>query len=147
MLSDGENYFWCAGQNDQQAFSALSGILSPCQTIFLVANWQITVVILVFYVFYFYILCVLNPAGQNVRQGLRSLPYISRSLPDMSGNFAAGFLVGNVKIGWKAWQHGGRGCGGWPRPPSGSKGRALGGGLGGGAPGSSGIFKVYHHWT
>ncbi len=30
------------------------------------------------------ILCVLNPAGQNVRQGLTSLPDISRTLPDMS---------------------------------------------------------------
>ena len=33
------------------------------------------------------ILCVLNPAGQNVRQSLSSLPDISRSLPDMSGIF------------------------------------------------------------
>ncbi len=33
------------------------------------------------------ILCVLSPAGQNVRQGLGSLPDISRSLPDMSGIF------------------------------------------------------------
>ncbi len=31
------------------------------------------------------ILCVLNSAGQNVRQGLSSLPDISISLPDMSG--------------------------------------------------------------
>ncbi len=31
------------------------------------------------------ILCGLNTAGQNVRQGLSSLPDISRSLPDMSG--------------------------------------------------------------
>ncbi len=33
------------------------------------------------------IVCVLNPAGQNVQQGLSSLPDISRSLPDMSGIF------------------------------------------------------------
>ncbi len=33
------------------------------------------------------ILCVLNPVGQNVRQGMSSLLDISRSLPDMSGIF------------------------------------------------------------
>ncbi len=33
------------------------------------------------------ILCVLYPAGQNVRQDLSSLPDISKSLPDMSSIF------------------------------------------------------------
>ncbi len=41
---------------------------SPCQTFFAVNNRQI-----------------LNPAGQNVRQGESPLPDISRTLPDMSG--------------------------------------------------------------
>ncbi len=37
--SDRENYFWRAGQNVLQAFSALPDILSPCQTFFPVDGW------------------------------------------------------------------------------------------------------------
>ncbi len=46
--SDRENYFRHAGQNFQQAFSALLDILNHCQTFFPVDDWQISVVILVF---------------------------------------------------------------------------------------------------
>ncbi len=74
-------------QNVRQAISALSVILSPCQTFFQVDDWQISVAILVFIVGYSLSLWLLNAAGQNVRQGLSSLPDISRSLPDMSGIF------------------------------------------------------------
>ena len=49
-ISDRENYFWCAGQNVQQAFSALPDILSPCQRFFPVDDWHISVAILVFLV-------------------------------------------------------------------------------------------------
>ena len=80
--SDRKNYFWHAIQNVRQALSALPDILSPCQTLFPVNDWQISMVIVVFLVAH---LCVLNPAGQNVRLGLSSLPDITRSLPDMSG--------------------------------------------------------------
>ncbi len=80
--SDRENYVWRAGQYVRQAFNVLPDILSLCQTFFPVDNWQISVVILVFLS---EILFCLNPAGQNVRQGMSSLPDISISLPDMSG--------------------------------------------------------------
>ena len=82
--SDRENYFWHAGQYVRQAFSALPDILDPCQTFsqLMTGNYQ--------WSFLFSlsdILHGLNPAGQNVRQCLSSLPVISRSLPDMSGIF------------------------------------------------------------
>ena len=48
-----ENYFRRAGQNVRQAFSALSDILSRCQTFFSVDDWQISLVSLVFLVGHF----------------------------------------------------------------------------------------------
>ncbi len=47
LVSDRENYFWCVGQNVRQAFSAQPDILSPCQTLSPVDDWQISMVILV----------------------------------------------------------------------------------------------------
>ncbi len=80
--------------------------------------------------------------GLFIKYGERGMPWcISRLKCVCCWHLSPGFQVGNVKIGWKA------------RPRSlvaeDSKDRALwlSGGQGGGAPRSSGIFKVYQHWT
>ena len=90
--SDRENYFWHAGQNVRQAGIALPDILSPCQTIFTVDDWQISMVILVFHVGY--CLCIepcwtkcparsqLSAGHQQKSAGhVRHVRHISRSLP------------------------------------------------------------------
>ncbi len=70
-----------------QSFSALPDILTSCQTFFTMTGkyqWSF---------FLSDILYESNSAGQNVRQGLSSLPDISRILPDMSSIFCDHWMI------------------------------------------------------
>ena len=79
-LSDRENYFWHAEQYVRHSFSALPDILSPVRHFLQLMTgkyqWSFLFSLLD-------ILCVLNPAGQNVQQGLSSQSDIGTSLPDI----------------------------------------------------------------
>ncbi len=80
--SDHENYFWHAGQNVRQAFSTLPDIFSSCQTLSQLTTGKYQSP---FLFSLSDILCVLNPAGQNVsarhqQKSAGHVRHISRSL-------------------------------------------------------------------
>ena len=90
-FSDRENYFWHAGQNVRQAFTAMPDLLSPCQTFFPVDDWQISVAIFLFLVGHIMRIepCWTKcPAGSDLFAGhhqksaghVRHVRHISRSL-------------------------------------------------------------------
>ena len=87
--SDCQNYFWCAGQNVRDTFSALPNIFIPCRTDILLPYVQHIESFLPDIFMYFSlpdISSILTTAGQNIRQCLNSGHF--KIMLDMSGIFS-----------------------------------------------------------